>query len=513
MSKQEIQTLIADLCREMESLWQKKNYVCSSENTERIVETRIQDNAIVLPKSQFPIRGTVGVDVTVTYRKSIKETIVSLILDSLSIVRNEWNKDCLEIKTRILDYENRLISKLAAIPNLLERVSESSGYKHYEPEVLAEKIRADGYRLSDFSCHFLPRLIAQELYENGFDPEKKLLFEAWDKIALRVTEKIYSIAEKAHNEYEIVIFLSAPVIDCKTPIKLFANNVTIEYASDDLLSKLYRYNKDVRLDYINTAIQIKKSVSINASVREHQDQYESGAKYAEALVDCFRLIRDEDIGVNALHIFPVDDFTPHIRNHESSYQQDLAVFYPKRFHFHNKKIEPLQIEDFQSFFEIIPNYLDLLVNPNSPKSIKGFWVAIQRFRAIYERYLTDDPERLLDIAFAFEAIILNDNYQKKPDYRLALRASNLLGKTLDEKRRIFNVVKNLYDFRSALAHGKSINDLKQKDSEKLKEVLLHTPRILKNSIIEMLLGNAPKGLTESAEISEWWSKLEIKLDK
>ena len=237
MSKQEIQTLIADLCREMEFLWQKKNYVCSYENEERIVETRIQDNAIVLPKSQLPIRGTVGVDVTVTCRKSIKETIVSLILDSL--VRDEWNKDCLEIKARILDYEDRLISKLAAIPNLLERVSESSGYKHYEPEVLAEKIRADGYRLSDFSCHFLPRLIAQELYENGFDPEKKLLFEAWDEIALGVTEKIYSIAKKTHNEYKKVIFLSAPVLDCKIPIK-FNKNITIEYASDDLLSKLHK---------------------------------------------------------------------------------------------------------------------------------------------------------------------------------------------------------------------------------------------------------------------------------
>ena len=510
MSKQEIQTLIADLCREMEFLWQKKNYVCSYENEERIVETRIQDNAIVLPKSQLPIRGTVGVDVTVTYRKSIKETIVSLILDSL--VRDEWDKDCLEIKARILDYENRLISKLAAIPNLLERVSESSGYKHYEPEVLAEKIRADGYRLSDFSCHFLPRLIAQELYENGFDPEKKLLFEAWDEIALGVTEKIYSIAKKTHNEYEIVVFLSAPVLDCKSPIK-FANNVTIEYASDNLLSKLHRYNKDVRLDYINTAIQIKRSVSVNASVEEYQDQYELGANHAEALVDCFRLIRDEDIGVNALHIFPVDDFTPHIRNYERSYQSDLAVFYPKRFHFHNEKIEPLQIEDFRSFHEILPNYLDLLVNPNSPKSIQGFGVAIRRFRSIYERYLPDDPERLLDIAFAFEAIFLNDGDNKDLSYRLALRAARLLGKTLKERHEIFDSVKNLYNFRSKIAHGETLDTIKSKNvADKLQQVLTRAPRILKDAIIEMILGNAPRGLQDPKKIGEWWRNLELGMD-
>lgn len=508
MSKQEIQTLIVDLCREMESLWQKKNYVCSYDNTERIVETRVQDNAIVLPKSQFPIRGTNGVDVTVTYRKSIKETIVSLILDSLSIVRDEWNKDCLEIKTRILDYENRLISKLAAIPSLLERVAESTGYKHYEPEVLVEKIRSDGYRHSNFSCHFFPMLIAQELYANGFDPNKKLLFEEWDEIALRVTDKIYSIAEKTHNDYEIVIFLSAPVLDCKSPIKL-GDNITIEYASDDLLSRLHRYNRDVRLDYINTAIQIKRSVSVNASVEQYQDEYVAAANNAEVLVDCLRLIRDEDIGVNALHVFPADDFTPHIRNYERSYQPDLAVFYPKRFHFYNEKIEPLQIEDFRRFFEIIPIYWDLLVNPNSPKSVKGLGVAIRRFRASCERYLPDDPERLLDIAFAFEAIFLNDGDSKELSYRLALRAARLLGKTLTERHEIFDSVKNLYDFRSKIAHGETLDTMKPKAALKLQPVLTRAPRILKDAIIEMILGNAPRGLQDSTKIGEWWRDLEL----
>lgn len=511
MSKQEIQTLITDLCLEMESLWQKKNYVCSDENTELIVETRIQNNAIVLPKSQLPIRGAVGVDIHITYHKSIKQTIVSLIRDSL--FRDEWNKDYFDIKAKILDYENRLIDKLATIPNLLERVEDSLTYKYCEPEVLAEKIRSDGHRgiYFNFSCYFLPRLIAQELYTNGFDPEKKLLFAAWDEIALRVTEKIYSIAEKAHNEYEIVIFLSAPVLDCKSPIKFF-KTATIEYASDDLLSKLHKYNKDVRLDYINTAIQLKISVSVNASVEKYQDQYEAGAKAAEALVDCFRLIRDEDIGVNALHIFPVDDFTPHIRNYERSYQPDLAVFYPKRFHFHNEKIEPLQIEDFRSFHEILPNYLDLLVNLNSPKSIQGFGVAIRRFRSTYERYLPDDPERLLDIGIAFEAIFLNDGNHQELKYRLSLRAAKLLGKTLEERRSIFYIIKNLYDLRSAIAHGGTVNDKKRNDNnKKLEQVLAHAPKILKKAIIEMILGNAPRGLTKE-KLQNWWLDLELGMD-
>ena len=66
MSKQKIQTLISDLCKEMESLWQKNNYSAFDKDKETQVVTRIQDNAAILPKSQFPIRGTAGIEVTTT---------------------------------------------------------------------------------------------------------------------------------------------------------------------------------------------------------------------------------------------------------------------------------------------------------------------------------------------------------------------------------------------------------------------------------------------------------------
>ena len=81
----------------------------------------------------------------------------------------------------------------------------------------------------------------------------------------------------------------------------------------------------------------------------------------------------------------------------------------------------------------------------------------------------------------------------------------MLGKTLEERREIFSVIKQLYKFRSKIAHGEML----EQGSDKLKQVLIRSPRILKDAIIEMILGNAPRGLQNSTKIGEWWRDLEL----
>jgi hypothetical protein len=507
MSKQEIQTLIADLCREMESLWRKKNYVCSRDSAEAIVKTRIQDDAIVLPKSQFPIRGTEGVRVdTNNSHNSTRGLIKSLVIDLL--VKEEANEECIEIKVIIKDLEEKLFSKFTTIPNLLERIAESLGYKHYDPDMLAEKIKSkDKNLLHLYEMQlFLSKILANELDAQGFDPRKKSFSQTWDNIARQTTENIYSIAEKIYNIYEVVIFLNAPVIDMDTSVSFFGNAsmFSIQYATDELLSKLYNKNRDVRLDGINTAITYKQEINVNATSEHYLNVFVIAAMITDDLVNCLRLVRDEDIGVIALEMFPIDDFTPHIRKtYEQDCQPDLSIFIPKRFYFQNKQTEPLSQEEL--------NVISRLISSYEVHNTKGLDVAIKRLRASYERYFPDDPERLLDIAFAFEAIFLNDGDNKELSYRLALRAARLLGKTLKERHEIFDSVKNLYNFRSKIAHGETLDTMKTKDADKLQQVLTRAPRILKDAIIEMILGNAPRGLQDPKQIGEWWRDLELSM--
>ena len=98
--------------------------------------------------------------------------IESLIQDSLR--EYEWNKSC-EIKARIRDYEEELFSEFSTIPNFSERISESCSYKHFEPDILTEKIRSQVRSARvEFSYYVLPKVIADELCSDGFDPEKKI---------------------------------------------------------------------------------------------------------------------------------------------------------------------------------------------------------------------------------------------------------------------------------------------------------------------------------------------------
>ena len=525
MSRQEIQTLLVELCREIESLWKISGYKSYGSNTNEktYVLTHIHQEAIVLPISKFPVRGVSGVEVKIHKSTEDQRNLIFSRFTNALFGDLEWrmvyqnNKDYGETKIRIHNCEERLFRKFFATPNLLERLSESSGSKYYEPSELTEKIKDEISCKSEDSpdniyetgrfrgrSHFisvflvLAEILANEFYEQGFEPQKQLSFEEWNEIALRVTEKLYSIAEKTYNEYEIVVFLNSPSIDEKASFQL-NDKLSIEYATDDLLSKLHKYNKDVRLGCINTAVKYKIAIEVNASVEQYLCTYITGAKLADTIVDCLRLIRDEDIGVIALEIFPIDDFTPHIRKtYEEYYQSELAIFVPRRFYFQTEYKKPLSEQEIYIFCNLLSSYSEI-------QKVKGLNVAIQRFCSSCERYLPNEPERLLDVAIALEAIFLNDDDTKELTYRLSLRAARLLGKTLEERREIFSVIKQLYKFRSKIAHGEVL----EQSSDKLKQVLIRSPRILKDAIIEMILGNAPRGLQNSTKIGEWWRDLEL----
>lgn len=386
MSKQEIQTLIADLCREIESLWQISNYDDYTPNIEEsYIETRIQslDNS---PKSPFPIRGIEGVEVhkIKSYKKQ-RDLIFEFILKSLvgkygRGILYQNNKDYSEVRIKIQDIQENLFEVFCAIPNLLERIFESRSYKDYDSAVLKEKIK-DEKSLNqvvpkstycfDSILLVISEILADELCLKSFDPQKKLIFKEWDEIALKTTEKLCELSEKSHNKYEVLIFLNAPVIDSTSKLSFACeelDGISIEYVNDDLLSKLHRDNGDIRLEGINTAIKWQIEKPINDTVKEYLSLYQLGADLAEIIVDFLRLIRDEDIGVIALEIFPVDTFTPHIRKtYAEKYEPDLAIFIPKRFYFKTEYTKTLSQEELNRICNIFTAY--------KTRNVKGLDVA------------------------------------------------------------------------------------------------------------------------------------------
>ncbi|HEY8777318.1 MAG TPA: hypothetical protein VIM33_12680 [Gaiellaceae bacterium] len=80
--------------------------------------------------------------------------------------------------------------------------------------------------------------------------------------------------------------------------------------------------------------------------------------------------------------------------------------------------------------------------------------ALRRFNFAAERGLPDDE--IVDLMIAAEALFLkeiDERYRGELSYRLGLRAASLLGRTLDERLRLFKFMRRAYDARSVVVHG------------------------------------------------------------
>jgi|GEM_PF-3504834 len=115
--------------------------------------------------------------------------------------------------------------------------------------------------------------------------------------------------------------------------------------------------------------------------------------------------------------------------------------YRKSFFGTQYKLMTLDIEGFKKFW-------------NEFKDIEGkhdfLERAIRRFNYAYERERSDD--KLIDYMIAFEAL-----FSEAPGdigHKLSSRAAKLLEKDFDQRKEIYDIMKEGYNHRSTFAHGK-----------------------------------------------------------
>jgi len=142
--------------------------------------------------------------------------------------------------------------------------------------------------------------------------------------------------------------------------------------------------------------------------------------------------------------------------------------------------------------------------------IKGLDTAMRRFRASFDRYQPSDPERLLEAAIAFEAILLNDagDSHQELGYRLRLRAARFLAEDLKERMEIFDLLRDLYNFRSRIAHGETLEEMKERDQNKLEAVIKQTPGILRKLLLKVMETTELRKQDQQA-LASWWRRVEL----
>lgn len=125
-------------------------------------------------------------------------------------------------------------------------------------------------------------------------------------------------------------------------------------------------------------------------------------------------------------------------------------------------------------------------------------VAIKRLEYAYARLLPQD--KLLDYMIAFEALFLKGDEEQELSYRLSLRSAYFIGSTTEERKSIFEFIKNAYRVRSKTVHGDRIQDggankeFVQQIEDKLRESI---KKILANKLFQQSHKDFIKGLDDS----------------
>lgn len=517
MTSNPLQSLLENLMREVEALWTVTDYRADGFTSRRDeVKTEVAAGAALLGKTKRPVRGTIGVSVATQEKRKDHRDLTDEMLSGAMLDPPSWRSNAerereREAREKVDRCLSEVLDQFARIPNLNERIFDAQGYKHYESHEL-DQIRneTDPHYHKVASVLFIADVLAEELVAARFDPTVKNPFSDWQIVTQRATQRICAFATREFNRYDVCIFLNAPLVDEEALIELGKVSwgsseikVMIGYASDELLEKFNASRRDAQLSRINTVISFTCEVSVDAPVDSYLQVYVLGARVAEQMVDCLRVVRNEDIGVLALEVFPAERFTPWIRKtYEQQYQPELALFVPKRFSFEVQSEIPLNEDELRELRLLSSSYADVDL-------VKGLRVALRRFRSSCERYDSSDPERLLDIAFSFEAIFLNDGENKELSYRLSSRVARFLGDTIERRVEIFDTVRTLYNFRSKIAHGETLDKMKKGDAEKVNQVLDQAPKILTESLRAMIVGKGPKGLKSSEGLSNWWKRIEL----
>jgi len=394
---------------------------------------------------------------------------------------------------------------------LAARLFESRGYKHYEPEDLTNLapliIDEIGGRAGR---SIMATLIGEALADVGYVDSTRLIFSSWNSAAQHLAERLKLLSSRTHHDYTIAVLLNAPLVDSTDAIKigtLFPYGAPavlhLGYATDELLSKTCRSNPHAGT--VNTVLTLSMKVRVNEPVEKFLATYLAASHLAKRVVDIFRLVSPDDIGVLGVEIINGDSMTPTIRKDwENTYQQELSAFYPRRFLFRSPTGSALTEQQIESIQRLATRYVA------QDTTVSGWKIAIRRFRDMYERHTPDDPEIILAMAIAFEALYLSEDDDSKHElsYRLRLRAARFLRNSPQEREGVFNILRDLYKFRSRVAHGSSIESLKKSEREKLIRVLSECPGLLKETLLAVLNGRGPWNHSDEKQGQEW-RKIEL----
>lgn len=335
----------------------------------------------------------------------------------------------------------------------------------------------------------------------------------WRAAGQEVARQLAGYAGRPTNGYELLGFLSGPAVPAGTDLRVVSVqdgptvfDVHLMEATDSAIQRalgraLGTPELPPGLATANSVVAVRYEIAIGSGQDSAEEKARRALILASLTVDALRLVREDDLGLGFVACFGLDWgalFPP--SSMFFGWLPSSAAYETHRTAFSPPSDRRLTAEEATRVQELA----SLLVSEDVP----GLPVAIARFRDSYERYWPTDPQRLLELSIALEALFLGDSSDNKElKWRLSTRCARLVGESLDESLEIAEAVRALYDVRSSIAHGEDLSTLSSGRRSKLKLATSKAPAIVRRSLITLLQGNGPRGSKKA--VTKWWRRFDV----
>lgn len=251
-----------------------------------------------------------------------------------------------------------------------------------------------------------------------------------------------------------------------------APGVRLRKLSNEQLEKWFNSDSVISSSPISNMDLINMQCAVEISNEAHQDKRQS-RYFLNNLVDLLRLLTDLNIYVAFTEEEYQEESRPLLNQSSRSWMPSLRLHRLKAI-----------IDDTSG-----SRLINLWRHVQECTNTKKIELAFKRWSETSERLL--DEDKLIDYWVALESLFTSDSNQEVK-FRASLRIAAFLGETPENRKDIYNDMRNSYDRRSAIVHGEFRKPKKVKELNKkytLHEITEKTHSYLRASILRLLESN------------------------
>lgn len=225
--------------------------------------------------------------------------------------------------------------------------------------------------------------------------------------------------------------------------------------------------------YVETEIKIDKRPHPLSVADETLEQLEA----------MLRLFKPGDIYLRRHKVWCLESKIPRLYN--ISIRLPLPQVKAEPTTLYNRDNYELDDETLSKFIEFFNSYFGIIKQKPKP-----LWHALFRFSSSYEKRTLAD--RLVELMIAMEALF-GDNAEFT--YKISLRSACMLYPAGEAREKAFGTIKKLYEERSKIVHGKTLNP--SSDNQRINQF----EDYVRNSIIKFLQLYSDGHLSTSSTLS------------